>query len=526
MPKKLPTGLTSFSEIIRNNCVYVDKTKFISTLSQQKYYFLSRPRRFGKSVFLDTLKHAFLGSKELFKGTYLENNWDWSKTHPVVKISFSGNNFSVEGALDVRINEILKHCANEYNINLEDTSHGGKLGELITKLYAQTKDKDQIGNVVVLIDEYDKPILDAIDNPELAIENRNILKGFYGILKDLDTSLKFVFVTGVTKFAKAGIFSDLNNLNDITLNEEYADICGYTQNDIDTIFKDHLIDVDLAELRRWYNGYNFLGKETQKVYNPFDILLFINNGKKYQNYWFGTGTPSFLIKLLQNREYYLPQIENLVVGEELLNSFDIEHLSIETLLLQSGYLTITNTIANPFGGGEVNYQLNYPNYEVRKSLTTSLINYFIADKAKLSYANTNLANALLKRDFVRLEEYLRSFFSGIPYNWHNGNNNMAEYEGYYCTVIYSLLNSLGIVASAEDATSQGRIDLSLDVLEYRIILEFKLKKNGDAASAIKQIKDKNYAGKYTADGKPIYLVGISFDTETRNLHDFKHELVK
>lgn len=512
--KKLPIGLSSFEKIVDEDYLYVDKTKIIANLcGNGGYFFLSRPRRFGKTLLLDTLEQAFSGKKELFNGLYLENNWDWDKQYPIINISLSDGDFSRDGALDIGISEVLDYYADKYAICLKNKSHGGRLGELINKLNKQ---------VVVLIDEYDKPILDAIDNPVLAVKNREILKGFYGTLKKYDKKLRFVFVTGVTKFAKAGIFSQLNNLNDITFNKNYADICGYTQNDIETTFKPYLDGVDLVKLKYWYNGYNFLGRENQKVYNPFDILLFISNDKIYKNYWFETGTPTFLIKMLQTRNYNLPQLEKMLVDEMLLNSFDVDNLTLETLLLQSGYLTITEVVDKPFGGAD--YRINYPNHEVRQSLNSALMHYLSPDKSLLSNVNINLAKAFINKDFDRVKEVLSSFLSGIPCHWYSAKENaMSNYEGYYCVVIYSILNAIGIETIPEGATSLGRIDMSLDILKYRIIMEFKMKKYGDAASAIQQIKDKKYADKYKIENRPIYLLGISFDDELKNIHDFAVE---
>lgn len=519
--KKLPIGLSSFEKIIAENYLYVDKTKIIANLcGNGGYFFLSRPRRFGKTLLLDTLEQAFSGKKELFKDLYLENNWDWNKKYPVIRISFSGDSFTNLGTLEKKIDNILNNIAALYSVELFATLPGEKLGELITKL--QIKNDN---NVVVLIDEYDEPILDAIDNTEIAIKNRETLKGFYGILKDHDANLRMVFVTGVTKFAKAGIFSQLNNLNDITFNKNYADICGYTQNDIETTFKPYLEVVDLVKLKYWYNGYNFLGGEKQKVYNPFDILLFISNGKIYKNYWFETGTPTFLIKMLQTKNYNLSQLENMIVDEMLLNSFDVDNLTLETLLLQSGYLTITEVVDKPFGGAD--YRINYPNHEVRQSLNSALMHYLSPDKSLLSNININLAKAFINKDFNLVKEVLSSFLSGIPCYWYGAKENtMNNYEGYYCVVIYSILNAIGIETIPEGATSLGRIDMSLDILKYRIIMEFKMKKYGNAASAIQQIKDKKYADKYKIENRPIYLLGISFDDELKNIHDFAVEELK
>lgn len=515
--KKLPIGLSSLSEIINNGYLYVDKTRFIAELAKQKYFFLSRPRRFGKTLLLDTIEQAFSGNKELFTGLYLENNWNFSQKYPILKLSFSGGDFSQDGALDVGIQEVLGYYAEKYAIQLKNKSHGGQLGELINTLYKETNQQ-----VVVLIDEYDKPILDAIDNAKLAIKNRNILKGFYGKLKDLDANLQFVFITGVTKFAKAGIFSNLNNLEDITFQQKYADICGYTQHDIATTFSQYLHDVDLDELKYWYNGYNFLGSENQKVYNPFDILLFISNNKTYKNYWFETGTPSFLIKLLQKKCYYIPRLEKIRLTDGALGSFDVDSLSIETLLLQAGYLTITHSQRDSTMHIML-YTLDYPNFEVKQSLTDRIMaDMFGGNNYAVAY-HLQMRDALNNNNMDAVVVTLKGFLSSIPHDWYR-NTKLASYEGYYCSVVYTFFNAMGLQVILEDTTNLGQIDLTLTLADKIVILEFKLRKNGDAASAVQQIKDKRYAAKYNSSAKPIYLMGISFDNKARNIHDFAVEL--
>jgi len=325
--KKLPIGIQTFKKIINNNYCYVDKTAFIKNLFDEgEYYFLSRPRRFGKSLFLSTLKSAFQGEKILFQNLFLENNWDWGTNWPVIHISFgAGVCRSVE---DIRItfDEILYDHARENSIEFIKKSLKGKFAELISSLYEKYGQQ-----VVILIDEYDKPILDNIDETDIAVLIREELKNIYSVIKDADPYIKFVFITGVSKFSKVSLFSGLNNLKDITLSKEYSAICGYTQEDLETVFAKRLHDVDLEKVRKWYNGYKWLGKE---VYNPFDILLYLDS-KEFRSYWFETATPTFLIKLLETGQYYIPDLCNLSAGEEIIGSFDVEDIKIETLLFQT-----------------------------------------------------------------------------------------------------------------------------------------------------------------------------------------------
>jgi len=359
--KNLPIGIQTFEKIINEDYCYVDKTVFIKKLENGGYYFLSRPRRFGKSLFIDTLKEAFSGNKELFKGLYIYDKWDWDRRYPVIKISFGSGGFRKPDDLIETIDSNLKEISKIYGVEIEGRLINLRFRDLIIKLNEKYNEK-----VVVLIDEYDKPILDVIENVEVAKENREILKGFYGVLKDADAYLKLVFLTGVTRFSKVSIFSGLNQLNDITLDSEFSTICGYTQTDLETVFVDRLKDFDVEEVKRWYNGYSWLG---EKVYNPFDILLLFDK-KIFRMYWFETGTPSFLIKLFKDNNYYLPDLENLVVGEEILPNLDIDNFFPENLLFQSGYLTIKDVITDE---SETSYVLTYPNFEVRKSFNCFFI---------------------------------------------------------------------------------------------------------------------------------------------------------
>ena len=325
--KYLPIGIQSFQKMIRGDYYYVDKTPFVKKLERGGYYFLSRPRRFGKSLFLDTLKEAFSGNKELFKGLYIYDKWNWDKKYPVVKISFGRGGNRTPDDLKISIEEIFLGIQREHNIKLSYPTLKGKFEQTIILLYEKYKEP-----VVVLVDEYDKPILDAIENIENAKENREILKDFYSVLKDADPYLKLVFLTGVSRFSKVSIFSGLNQLRDITLSREFATICGYTQSDLETVFADRLKDFDIDEVKRWYNGYNWLG---ESVYNPFDILLLFSEGL-FKSYWFETGTPTFLIKLFKKHSYFLPKLDELEVSDTLLSNLDIDMIYPENLLFQSG----------------------------------------------------------------------------------------------------------------------------------------------------------------------------------------------
>jgi hypothetical protein len=334
--KKLPIGISTLTEIINENYVYVDKSKTaFELIDSGKYFFLSRPRRFGKSLFLDTLKEIFYGNKELFKGLYIYDKYSFEK-HPVINISFGSGEFKTKESLNQRISEIFQNNLREIGLDLElKKSIAGNFEDIIYQAY-----KKYGKRVVILVDEYDKPILDNIDDKEIAKEIRDELKGFYSVIKDADEYLKFVFLTGVSKFSKVSLFSGLNNLNDITINPNYATICGYTQRELEYSFKEHLKGQDLDKMRQWYNGYKWLG---ESVYNPFDILLFINNNFNYDNYWFSTATPTFLLKLIQENNYFIPDFENILVDKTILESFDVDNIKLENLMWQTEYLTIRSS---------------------------------------------------------------------------------------------------------------------------------------------------------------------------------------
>lgn len=523
--KKLPVGIQTFKKIIEEDYFYIDKTKIaLDLIKDFEYVFLSRPRRFGKSLFLDTLKNIFEGNKELFKGLYIYDKFDFKK-HPVIKISWGGDFTTVESTLE-RVNKVLK--INQENLGIEcdiTDSPASCFETLIREAYKKYGEK-----VVILVDEYDKPILDAIKNPEVAGVNRELLRSIYVMMKENDEYIKFAFLTGISKFSKASIFSGLNNLTDISLMAKYGDICGYTQGDIETVFSPYLEGVDSDKLKKWYNGYYFLGS---KIYNPFDILLFISNNYMFKNYWFDTATPNFLIKNLKTRDYFIPRLENLVVGEELVNSFEIDNIKLETLLFQSGYLTIEKVEENMFEGLE--YHLRVPNKEVQISLNSLFASYLTGETNTLE-TRKNVYKPLINGDLEGFKNALKSLFASIPYNNYT-NNKVYQYEGFYASVIYAYLASLGVKIIAEDVTNLGRIDLTLFIEDKIYILEFKViktipsdgfselketKAKIQSNSALEQIKEKKYYEKYLGEGKEIYLLGIEFSKKEKNISGFDY----
>ncbi len=372
--KKLPLGIQNFPEIRTENYVYIDKTPLALKLAgSSKYYFLSRPRRFGKSLFLDTLKCLFEGRKNLFKDLFVYDKWDWDKKYPVIKISFGGDVCQSSVHLEKTITGLLQKNERDNGVTAANKE---TIGNYFRFLIEACHEKFQMP-VVVLVDEYDKPILDNITREDTALAVRDILRGFYSAIKDADEHIRFAFLTGVSKFSKMNLFSGLNNLTDITLDKRYATICGYTQKDLENSFKDHIAQTvsgdkaDLSELAKWYNGYSFTG---EPVYNPYDILLFFDNGGQYKSYWFETGTPTFLMDMIRDKQYFLPDLENLEVSEQILNTFDIGNIPVESLMFQTGYLTIQSV--KPSRIPHINrFCLGFPNFEVRHAFLNHFLDY-------------------------------------------------------------------------------------------------------------------------------------------------------
>ena len=510
--RKLPIGIQTFCEIREDNCYYVDKTAYIGRLvAEGKHYFLSRPRRFGKSLFLDTLKELFEGNEPLFEGLAIHERWDWSVRHPVLRIDFSSGNFKELGDLHKDVMEQLDAIESEVSVRSSYDTARGRFRHLIQMLHQQIGQR-----VVVLIDEYDKPILDALEVPEVARANRDYLRGLYSTIKFGDAHLKFSFLTGVSKFSKVSLFSGLNNLKDITLDPRYSAVCGYTEADLDAVFAPELPGLDREEVRRWYNGYNWLGEEA--VYNPFDVLLLFDR-RQFGAYWFETGTPTFLLETLLARGISALALDDMLGSEELLSAFDVDHIATEALLFQTGYLTIRRTEPR---GGRMYYRLGYPNREVQQSLNESLLNHLTGNPSRQAEHSARLYDLLLVNDFDGLEMLFKAFFASIPYQWQT-NNEIANYEGYYASVFYSYFASLGLAITVEDSSQAGRLDMAVAFNGQVYLFEFKVVERASEGTAMKQLKARDYAAKYRGRGETMYLVGVEFSRETRNVAAFAVE---
>ncbi len=516
--KKLGLGIQALSEFKANNYIYVDKTENIYKLIDDgKYYFFSRPRRFGKSLLVDTIKELFSANKSLFEECWVYDKWDWEKKYPVIKISFAKMSYRKDG-LEEALELCLLEQAKIHNIQLETPSYDKRFLELIETLGRETP-------VVVLIDEYDKPIIDYLEKSEFeqALENREILKTFYAGVKDEDKYLRFFFITGVSKFSRVSIFSDLNHLTDITINDKCASIVGYSEAEIKKYYS-HYLDLVakkyklnqkqlLQKIKEWYNGYSWDG--VNFLYNPYSILnLFY--AEVFKNYWFETGTPTFLIKRLKEADNKLNRSVNKLVNESTFNKYDIDNINITAIMFQTGYLTIKEI------DYEVNkYRLDFPNKEVRDSfLNFAVEHYANSSPDEMEYIVDTLLEALEQNDMQSFFTALQALFSSITVRQLE---KVKEYEGFYHSIIYIVLKIVGIQIDCEIQSHFGTTDAVIKTDDYIYVFEFKM---GSAKSAIEQIKKKKYYAPYVADKRGVLIVGFGFNKAKRNVADFVVEEMK
>ena len=507
--RRLPIGVQTFRKLWEDNCYYVDKTAYIERLlAEGTHYFLSRPRRFGKSLFLDTLKELFEGSEELFEGLHIHGGRDWSVRHPVVRLDFSGGDYVDPEGLRRNVMAQLGRIERREQV-VTDTTGPERLGFLLEALHRKAGQR-----VAVLVDEYDKPILDAMGAPEIADANRRFLRSLYSNVKFAEAHVHFTFLTGVSKFTKVSVFSDLNNLTDITLDRRYSAICGYTEDDLDAVFAPELVGLDREQVREWYNGYRWRG--TERVYNPYDVLLLFDS-REFKAHWFETGTPAFLMEKLLERRVSSVSLDKMVGTEELLSAFDVGNIGTEALLFQTGYLTIT---AEEELGGKALYRLGYPNREVRQSLNEQLLRHLVHDTAQQTANSIRLARLLQAHDCAGLKELFHAFFASIPYQWYT-NNAMSDHEGYYASVFYSYFAALGYEIAVEESSSRGRLDMAVRAGGHVYLFEFKVVELASPGDALAQLRERGYADKYRARGEPIHLIGVEFSRETRNVTAFE-----
>jgi len=511
--KKLPISIQTFESIIEQDLIYVDKTRFIHQLvNGGKYYFLARPRRFGKSLLLTTLKSYFLGRKDLFKGLYIyQKEKDWT-FYPVIHIDYSlvDYNTSLE-IFNISMLNHLQTIADQYDLILTEKVISDAFNELVLTLQKKYNQK-----VVVLVDEYDKPLVDALTQPERFADNRNVLRNLYGAMKGLDSHLRFALLTGVSRFSKVSVFSGLNNLEDISLDKKFSTIVGFTQEELETNFDDYLqllsqtFDMPLTELmphiKEWYNGFSFDG--VNKLYNPFSVIKLFKE-QEFRNHWFSTGTPTFLIDLIKEQKQLPEKFEHLKVNDLTGGTTQIKVLPLIPLLYQTGYLTIERSARD---GLSPVYYLNYPNREVRQSFLTYITAAFV-NKHEIEIQPEGLAlrDALIAEDIPFFVKKFQSFLSDIPSRLH------IPREAYYHSLVYLILRVVGCQLILEKETDKGRIDAVLELPDKYYIIEFKFAKLTKvkrvatlSSRAIKQIKAKKYYEPYLASGKRILLLGLGF----------------
>ncbi|MBK1722637.1 ATP-binding protein [Thiocystis violacea] len=508
---KLPIGIQTFSKLREDGCYYVDKTPLMLKLVEEgTHYFLSRPRRFGKSLLLDTLAELFEGNEPLFRGLHAHERWDWSRQVPVIRLSFAEGVLHSRADLDAKIEELLAENEARLAASGQALSLSGRFSQLIRQAHAVTGER-----VVVLVDEYDKPILDNLTRPETAREMRDGLRNLYSVIKGQDAHIRFAFLTGVSKFSKVSIFSGLNNLRDITVSADYSALCGYTERDLETVFAPELEGLDRDEIRRWYNGYNWTG---ESVYNPFDVLLLFQE-REFHAWWFETGTPTFLVDILTQRGFFTPDLAHLRADEGLLSTFDVDHIANEALLWQAGYLTLAGSRRT---GARLEYRLAYPNLEVESALNDSLAKALIGQPSLASALTGRLYDLLVAGKPAALHAHFDALFAAIPHQWHL-KTPIAQYEGYYASVVYSHFAALGLDLTPEESSCAGRLDLALRFNGQVYLFEFKVVELEPEGRALQQIKDRGYADKYRAGGQPIHLIGVEFSRERRAVVGFEVE---
>lgn len=529
--KKLPIGLQNFKNIITDNYLYIDKTPQIyKLLTEGQLYFLSRPRRFGKSLLISTLIHIFRGEKELFKGLHIYEKTDWAwQTSPVLYFNFATYGHKVRD-LHSHLKNALKEQAEHFQISLPDKD----IAEQFTFLIQQIA--QQQGPVVILIDEYDKPIVDFITNISAAHNNREALKNFFAPLKDLELKghIRFLFITGVSKFSRISVFSDLNNLRDLTLASQFADLLGITQKEMEHGFAPYIEKTRkklqlseaklLHKIKLRYNGYSWDGETF--MYNPFSLLNFFADAT-FQNYWFATGTPTFLVETIRDKQLPVKQLKERVVHQSFFDKFDLKNMDIFALLFQTGYLTIKSIDTKR---ERLIYTLNYPNEEVEESFISNLLEaYTYESPTAVQEVLVRIEDALFDYEPEVIIEQFKILFSSIAYQLLPKNKkskpdtaeNFAVWEGYFQTVIYLVISFLGIHIQCEVSRHKGRLDAVIHADDYLYLMEFKV--DASAEAAVQQIKSREYAAAYKNSPKKIILMGIVFDKKTRNIRDWKVE---
>lgn len=504
-----PIGVQNFESLRKDGYLYVDKTALIyQMVTTGSYYILSRPRRFGKSLLISTLEAYFQGKKELFKGLAMEQLEEKWTVHPVLRLDLNIEKYDTVESLNNILESNLSHWEKIYGANPSDKSFSLRFAGIIRRACEQTGQR-----VVVLVDEYDKPLLQSIGNKEVQTELRNTLKPFYGVLKTMDECIKFALLTGVTKFGKVSVFSDLNNLMDISMDKRYTEICGISEQELHTCLKEDTEALaiskqttveDITEkLRIRYDGYHF-APDTGGMYNPFSVLNTFAR-MEFGSYWFETGTPTYLVELLRNNDYRLDEVNGTVVGIEALSGLDAADTDPIPVIFQSGYLTIKD-----YNSRFNTYTLGYPNKEVEEGFVNFLVPFYTPIReTRGAFEVQRFVQEVESGDIDGFFTRLRSFFSDTTYEL------VRQQELHYSNVLYIVFRLMGFYTQVEYHTSNGRIDLVLQTPDYIYVMEFKL--HGTAEEALQQINEKGYALPFEKDPRTLYKIGVSFSPETRNI---------
>ncbi len=517
--RPLPIGIQTFSRLRNKGCYYVDKTSLIQQMIEEgDFYLLSRPRRFGKSLLVSTLKELFEGNESLFLGLDIHPHWDWSVKYPVVRLSFGGEVDTPDVLEDNALSQ-LYGIEQAFALKLPPVkSASERLRHILHQLHQTTSQQ-----AVVLIDEYDRPVLNVLEDSAKARANRDKLRDLYSILKDAEEHVRFVFVTGITMLSKTSFSSGLNNLDDISLYPPFATICGYTDRDLDTVFAPELEGLDRDQIRTWYNGYSWLGNE--KLYNPHDILHLFRK-REYTGHWFKSGEPGYLYRLLMNRKVSPMQLEKRVVDADSISKFELDTFSSEALLFQSGYLTITERKQR---GARILYHLDYPNFEVQSSFNMGLAEHLTGCGQAVATAGQGFLEALGKTDFPAFKEKIQALLAGIPHPWHD-SGELGRYESWYASLLYMSLRTTRVDLRVEELSTHGRADMVV-LHESRVfVLDFKaVEERAEAEKgldrAIAQMREKGYADQYRDRSEPIHLIGMVFGRQERNLLAVRSELL-
>lgn len=514
---KYPIGIQTFEKLRNEDYLYIDKTQLIESLVNGGcYYFLSRPRRFGKSLLISTLQSYFQGKRELFKGLHIDrDDVEWVE-RPVFKLDLNSAKYQDVDALEAVLRDQLDKWEAEYGVGTKEKTLTQRFAGVLQCAHEKTGHR-----VAILVDEYDKPMLQAIGNPSLTDDFRNILKAFYGVMKGSDEHIKFAFLTGVTKFSKVSIFSDLNNIEDITLVDEYSTICGVTEeeihsaldNEVATLAEKNNINKEecYKKLKEWYDGYHFTSDiDLPGVYNPFSLLNTLKKGK-FQDYWFQTGTPTFLLKVLRNCHYRLDNITKDAVTADLLGEVNsLEHTPLP-LLYQSGYLTLSD-----YNEEFQEYTLDFPNEEVRIGFYRYLINNYIYDKErsiKSPFYIGAFINDIRDGNAEQFMQRLNTFLA-------DGDYQIAgDMELYFQNVMAIVFKMFGFYVQVERHTSNGRMDIVMLTNDYIYIIELKL--DGTVDEALLQIEEKQYAAPFAMDKRTIIKIGATFGSESRKMDEWK-----